>query len=250
VWSRWNFRHQMRVARQSLTFVNSRLRYEQLCRQIPHLVETRTTTLSENDFYHRADTCSTVPYRLLYIGRLLRAKGVFETVEAVSRLVAAGFDAVLDLVGMLDKADPVLDELITLARSLGIEARVRYHGHKPAGPELLKYYRQADVYVMASQISSEGFPRTIWEAMASSLPVVATEVGSVPAYASDAALLVPPKDALALTQAVRCLLTNPPLRQKLIQKGMALARGNTLEKRAEEMIAEIQHWMAIGQQQS
>lgn len=243
LWSRWIHYHQMRIAQRSLTFVNSRLRYEQLCRQIPYLVETRTTTLSENDFCHRVDTCSAAPYRLLYTGRMLRAKGLFEIVEALSQLVTLGFDVVLDLVGMTDKSDPVLDELDDLAHSLGVGERVQYHGYKTAGAELLAFYRRADIYVIASQISSEGFPRTIWEAMASSLPVVATQVGSIPAFISDAALLVPPKNVPALTQAVKSLLTEPDLRQRLIQRGMALARENTLERRAEEMIKQIEHWL-------
>jgi len=245
LWSRWNYYHQMHIAQHSLTFVNSRLRYDQLRYQIPDLVETRTTTLSQNGFFHRVDTCSAAPYRLLYTGRILRAKGLFDVVEALPQLADSGFDVVFDLVGMPDKSDPVLEELNTLARSLGVEERVRYHGHKPAGPELLNYYRRADIYIIASQISSEGFPRTIWEAMASSLPVVATEVGSIPAYIGDAAVLVPPKNVSALTQAVKDLLTHPDLRQKLIQKGMALARDNTLEKRAEEMVNQIERWLEL-----
>jgi glycosyltransferase involved in cell wall biosynthesis len=246
LWSRWNQHQQMRIAKRSITFVNSHLRYDQLCLKLPNLIETQTTTLRENDFYYRTDTCLTVPYRLLYTGRLIRAKGVFDIVESLSQLVFSGFNVVLDLVGMVDKADPVLDDLNNLARSFGIEERIRYHGYKPAGVELLKYYRQADIYISASQILSEGFPRTIWEAMASSLPVVATKVGSVPAFISGAAVLIPRKNVPALTQAVKDLLTMPDLRQKLIREGMVLARDNTLEKRAEEMVTRIEQWLDFG----
>jgi glycosyltransferase involved in cell wall biosynthesis len=160
----------------------------------------------------------------------------------VAQLVACGHDIVLDLVGMVEKSEPVLDELMELAEERGVGERVRYMGYKPAGPALLECYRQADIYVIASY--AESFPRTIWEAMASSLPVVATAVGSIPAYAGEAAVLVPPKDAGALANGIETLLMNAGLRQELIQKGMQLARSNTLERRAAEMIGEIEGWLA------
>jgi glycosyltransferase involved in cell wall biosynthesis len=245
VWSWWNLQRQIRVAQHSLTFVNSRLLYNQLQNQIPNMVETRTTTLENNDFFHRQDTCQKTPFRLLYTGRIDRAKGLFEIVEAMAQLVASGYDLVLDLVGIPAKGDPILDEISALAGSFGVEERVRYHGYKPAGPELLAYYHQADIYITASR-ASEGFPRTIWEAMASSLPLIATRVGSIPAYIQDAAILAPTKQVDALAQAVKDLITQPDLRQTLIQKGMALARDNTLEKRTGEMISQIECWLESG----
>jgi glycosyltransferase involved in cell wall biosynthesis len=244
VWAYWIQHQQMQAAKRSLTFVNSHLLYEQLFLKVPNLIETRTTTLNEGDFYHRTDTCKTPPYRLLYTGRIDRVKGLFEIVEALSLLLTSGFDVVLDLVGIPAKGDLILDELAARARSLHIGERVRYHGYKAAGAELLSYYRQADIFITASK-SYEGFPRTIWEAMASSVPVVATRVGSIPAFIDDAAILVPPKQVPALARAVEDLLTDPHLRQQLIQKGMDLAQNNTLEKRAEEMITHIERWLKL-----
>jgi glycosyltransferase involved in cell wall biosynthesis len=239
----WYQRQQDSIAKRSLTFVNSRLLYQKYEQQVPNLIETQTTTLRMNDFFDRTDTCKEVPYRLLYTGRMSRMKGLCEMVKALSLLINDGFDVVLDLVGMVEANDPILDEIAQLALSLGVEKCVQFHGYKPAGAELLAYYRRADIYIIASQASSEGFPRTIWEAMASSVPVIATTVGSIPSYISDTALLVPPKDPVALAQCVKKLLTNPMLRQILIQKGMQLARLNTLERRSEEMTAHIQKWI-------
>ena len=56
-WWYWNYRQQLAVAHKALTFVNSHKLYEQLQPDVPHLVETRTTTLSADDFYEREDTC-------------------------------------------------------------------------------------------------------------------------------------------------------------------------------------------------
>ena len=246
-WARWYQSRQDKIARNCLTLVNSRLLYDQYRESVANLVETRTTTLSEADFHVRHDTCTGTPLRLLYAGRISRIKGLFEIVEALAVLVSEGMDVVLDLVGMDDPADPVLDRLVEHAEELGVPGRVRYFGYQTAGAGLLEYYRQADAYVIASQASSEGFPRTIWEAMASSLPVVATEVGSIPAFAGDAALLVPPKSPAKLTDALRRMLNDSALRQQLIRAGMKLARQNTLEQRADELLRHVQAWISRGQ---
>ena len=182
----WNRRRQDQVARRSLTFVNSRELFRQLQPKIHNLVETRTTTLTRADFFDREDTCTHAPYHLLYTGRMTRGKGLIEMVEALALLVQSGEDVVLDLVGWPEKGDDVLEELKQVAGRLQVAERVTFHGPKPAGPELYAHYREADIYVIASK-TSEGFPRTIWEAMAR-LPVVATRVGSIPdsAYADHA----------------------------------------------------------------
>lgn len=240
LWARWNHHQQMKVARRSLTFVNSRKLYNELRPLVPNLVETRTTTLTSADFYQRDDTCTQRPVRLLYTGRMDRGKGLLHIVEALALLVERGEDVVLDLVGWPQKGDPILDEIQALAQEKEIRDRVFYHGYKPVGPELFEYYKQADIYVIAST-SSEGFPRTIWEAMAHGLPVVATRVGSIPLFLEEdgVALLVKPDDVHDLLQGISIVLRNKQLRSQSIAKGYALARQNTLEGRAAEITERI-----------
>lgn len=239
----WNVWNQQRVAKHSLTFVNSRNLFDQLRSSVPTLVETRTTTLTENDFFVRSDTCASRPYHLLYTGRIVREKGLFDLVEALAILVSAGEDVVLDLVGWPGE-QTILSELHAFAVERGVGERVIYHGYKPVGPELFAYYRSADIYVLASK-SSEGFPRTIWEALAQSVPVVATRVGSIPYFlsGSETAVLVAPKNPGDLARAIQVLLHEPALRQKLIRQGRAVARQNTLEQRTKEMVTSIQAWV-------
>jgi len=241
LWASWNQRQQLKVARKALTFVNSRKLYDQLLPHVPNLVETRTTTLSVNDFFEREDTCLQRPVRLLYTGRMDRAKGLIHMVEALDHLVREGEDVVLDLVGWPQKGDPILDEIRQFAEARGIAKRVHYHGFKPVGPKLFAFYKQADIYVIAS-VSSEGFPRTIWEAMAHSLPVIATEVGSIPLFLerTKAALLIGPRDCEVLARAIQRVLHSPHLRKKLISNGFRLAKENTLDVRAKEMIGHLE----------
>lgn len=243
-WSYWNYRQQLAVARKSLTFVNSRKLYDQLQPHVPHLYETRTTTLNTDDFFERDDTCQTRPIRLLYTGRMDRAKGLFHMVEAVALLVEQGEDVVLDLVGWPQKGDAVLDELQALAQEQHVADRVFYHGFKPVGPALFQHYKDADIYVIAS-MSSEGFPRTIWEAMAHGLPVVATRVGSIPHYLENeqTAMLIAPRDSSGLATTIQRLIHETTLRQRLITGGIAQTRENTLDFRSEELITQIEKWV-------
>lgn len=236
-------RRQREIARRSLTFVNSHLLYEKLQGAVPLLVETRTTTLSETDVFIRQDTCLHPPYHILYTGRMERTKGILDTLEAIGILVSEGVDLVYDLVGPEDKSDPVLGELRSRADELGISGRVIVHGYKEAGPELFEFYKLSDIYVISSQ-SSEGFPRTIWEAMAHSLPVIATSVGSIPDYAGCAVEIIPPKDVSSIAQAMRTLISDPARRQQMIRAGRELARENTLEKRTVEMMTHITQYLA------
>ncbi|MCL4441281.1 MAG: glycosyltransferase family 4 protein, partial [Firmicutes bacterium] len=215
----------------------------QLRPSVPHLQETRTTTLTKTDFFHREDTCTSSPYHLLYTGRMARQKGLLEMVEALAILVAQGRDVILDLVGWPEKNDDILAELQTLAQVKGIPERVRYHGFKPVGPELFSYYQQADIYVLASQSSFEGFPRTIWEAMAHNLPVVATKVGSIPEFIQGAAQLIEPRNVSQLADAIQLIIENAQLRRTLIAKGSALAGKNTLEFQVAKMISSVNRWL-------
>ena len=99
-------------------------------------------------------------------------------------------------------------------------------------------YRDAQIYIIASVSDFEGFPRTIWEAMANSCPVIATRVGSIPHYLEHErhALLIEPKDVEGIVEAVKRLLSDEALRQKLIRNGYALAQTNTLEIQTKRLV--------------
>lgn len=237
LWSYWNKWGQNRAASHSLTFVNSRVLYNELNGKASNLQEIRTTTLTEDDFFLRTDTCQSKPCRLLYVGRMDRSKGLLQMVEAVSLLTERGEEVTLDLVGWSMRGDPILEEIQALAIEKNIADRIHDLGSRPLGPELFKCYQQADIFVIAS--FSEGFPRVIWEAMAHSLPVVATKVGSIPDFISNAAELVEPRDVHAIANAIQHLMHDSGRRQNLIVMGRALAMENTLRNRSQEMIREL-----------
>lgn len=236
LWARWNTFGQQNAMKHALNFVNSQKLHDELRPKAPHLHLTRTTTLKNSDFYERQDTCQNRPVRLLYVGRMSVIKGLFDMVTALSMLVKSGEDVSLDLVGPPESGElDTIEKVLALAGQLGIAERVHYLGRKPLGPELFDCYRSADLFVNATP-SSEGFPRTLWEAMANSLPVIATRVGSIPDFVAGAAELAPPRDPSALAAAIERLIHDPALRQRYIRAGQLLARENTLEQRAREMV--------------
>ena len=70
----------------------------------------------------------------------------------------------------------------------------------------------------------------LFEAYAARLPVVATAVGSVAAFAGDAALLAEPGDPAAPVAHLRRLAADPALRTAMIEAGLGLVRGHTIER--------------------
>lgn len=238
-----NYHEQLKMARTSLVFVNSNVLYDQFSGISDTLIKTRTTTLTKDDFFEREDTCQNRPIHLLYTGRMDPAKGVLDMVIALSVLVRQSENVVLDFVGWSEKKSDILDQIYSLAINEDVEDRVFYHGYKTVGGELFTYYRKADIYVLASQSSFEGFPRTIWEAMAHSLPVVATRVGSIPDFIEGAAELVEPRNPTALAQSIKKLLDDSELRKTHIARAFEIAKENTLETQVGKMSRHIMNWV-------
>lgn len=217
--------------------VNSPALFDKYKNNSQTIHQVKTTTLSQADFYYRADTCQSNPVQLLYTGRIDRLKGLFELVEATAQLKQASHQVVLNIVGWENtEGNPVEKQLKELAAKLGISNEVIFHGKKTIGSELNTMYRMADIYVIPSY--EEGFPRTIWEAMANSLPVVATTVGAIPHYLTHEtdALLISPKSTTDITKAIEALIKDAGLRQRLIANGMKQAESNTLEYQAGKLV--------------
>jgi glycosyltransferase involved in cell wall biosynthesis len=114
------------------------------------------------------------------------------------------------------------EELVrAFVREQGLAGRALLAGYVEPGP-LAELYKVADVFALPSLCESFGLP--IIEAMAAGVPVLTTNVTSIPEVAGDAALLLPPTDVAAWTQALRRVLTEEALRRDLRARGYARAR--------------------------
>lgn len=148
-------------------------------------------------------------FRLLYIGSLIPRKNVDLILHAVEKL-GRSVEASLIIVG--DGAErPRLEEL---AHRLGIAHKVKFEGQiAPDGiPDLLA---EADAFVLASR--SEGRPNVVLEAMASGLPIVATDIPGVRELVAtqEIGLLFPVGDSDRLAACIQALASNPALGQAL-----------------------------------
>lgn len=234
-WASWYAKKELKLARKSLTIVNSQMLFNELKAKVKDLNLIQTTTLSTNDFVVREDSCHNQKIRLIFAGRISRIKGILDIIEAMANLRKEGYDLYFDLVGMVDKSSGILEEMESLSEKLEMKGLVNYLGYRTAGFQLLEEYRSSDVFVIASQASSEGFPRTLWEAMASSTPIVATAVSSIPAFTKGVVELAEPKNVNDFTEKLRTVLSNAERRKEMILKGRELAKSNTLEIRGKEL---------------
>ena len=106
----------------------------------------------------------------LNVGRYTKPKSQHTLVEAMRTVVDHDENVFLFVVGW----GPRAEELRSLAASYGVEDHVCITGKVP---EVEPYYRIADVFVMSS--IREGLPIALTEAMASELPIVATDIPGV-----------------------------------------------------------------------
>ena len=240
-YNHWLF---LKVIRKFPVMVNSDALYEKYKNETKQIFKIKTTTLSQLDFFDREDTCKGEIVQLLFTGRIDMAKGLSELIEALAQLVQKDIKVHLNIVGWeLGGGNIVKNILISKARSLNIVEEITFHGFKSIGNELFDMYRNADIYVLPSY--HEGFPRTIWEAMANSLPVITTKVGSIPTtlHHLENAYLIDPKNSTQLSEAISELINNTDLRKNLISKGLALAKENTLEVQSKNILNNIKKLM-------
>ena len=147
---------------------------------------------------------------LLFAGRLIREKGIFELLEAMTivkaripcHLIIAG-DGPLEQQVRQRIADLDLEDCVTLAGYL-------------TGGQLSSVYHQANIFVLPTYFY-EGFPTVISEAMNIGLPIITTRLRGVADHLEDGthAIFVLPKNPPAVADAVVRLLDDKALREKM-----------------------------------
>jgi glycosyltransferase involved in cell wall biosynthesis len=157
-------------------------------------------------------------WRLLYVGRLDPRKGVDTAVEALPHLPG---EARLDLIGGWDSREE--ERLRAIARDLGVEARVRFGGHRDR-PEIVRAYGESDAVIFPVRWE-EPWGLVPLEAMGRGRPVVATGSGGSGEYLRDGenCLLFEAGDAESLAAALGRLAEDADLRRGLHERGLETA---------------------------
>jgi len=151
------------------------------------------------------------------VTRLMESKGNRYLVEAASILARKRNDVRVVVVG----EGPLRSELEAQARDAGASERVTFLGFQR---DVAQAFAAFDVAVFPSLW--EGTPLTVFEAMAMKKPLVATSVDGLRDVLCDDenALLVPPKDASALSRALERVLDEADLASRLSESALQTSR--------------------------
>jgi glycosyltransferase involved in cell wall biosynthesis len=163
-----------------------------------------------------------IPHDAFLIGTiavLTEQKGIRYLIDAARQVLAVMPSARFMIVGSGHLSDSLRAEV----DALGLSSSILFTGWRMDGAELLM---TSDAYVMPSLW--EAMPLALLEAMAAARPIVVTDVGDNRRIVrnGEVAVLVPPKDASALAQALLDLARDPARAQKL----SALARRAFVEE--------------------
>ena len=164
-------------------------------------------------------------FDFLFVGRIVRDKGMNELMAAFDLLSKKYPQARLVLVGPYENSlDPVSDETRRIIKD---NPAIEAVGTK-RGDDLLAYYAAADCFVFPSY--REGFPNTVIEAGAMGLPCIVTDIngsreiivngngnvnGNGSVVVKDNGLIIPSKDTEALYLAMEMMMTDEDMRQRM-----------------------------------
>lgn len=168
---------------------------------------------------------------ILYVGRLERTKGIDFLIRAMKLLDR---ECHLDIIGV----GRMRKKLEQLAYNLQLSNKVRFWGWIP-NVELRKYYKKAQVFVLPS-VWPEPLGIVILEAMANSVPVVASGVGGIKDMVKEGetGFLVKPKDVRELAHKIKNLLDNSELRRKCGENGKKFVQEKLSKERHIKILLE------------
>ncbi len=154
---------------------------------------------------------------ILFVGRLIKRKGVIHLIHAMRRILDQGEPCALTIVGDGPEREP----LESLCRGTEIAERVTFTG-PVSHAEVAGHYRRADLLVLPSL--EESLANVILEAMASALPIVTTDTGAAELLDGNG-IVVPRADEERLGEAVLCYLRSRELLESHGRRSREIAEG-------------------------
>jgi glycosyltransferase involved in cell wall biosynthesis len=147
---------------------------------------------------------------LLFVGRLIPEKGIFDLLDAINAL-SHTCDCFLRVAGLGSHEQAIRERV----HELGLSESVELLGYVEEDT-LARLYASSDVFVLPTYFG-EGFPTVIAEAMSYGLPIVTTPVRGAADLLSEGehVLFVPPRRPRELADALRRLLENPAMRAEM-----------------------------------
>ena len=162
------------------------------------------------------------------VGRLTPVKGQIHLLEAAAKVLAVRPDTTFVFLG----DGELQPELQKRAAEMGVADRVRFPGWRPDTAAVMSVF---DVFALPSL--NEGMGRVLVEAMALSKPIIASRIGGITDLVvhGENGLLVPPRDAGAIAEAILVLLDDEPRRKAMGGEGRRMAEGFSAELMIEKI---------------
>lgn len=169
-------------------------------------------------------------HRILYLGRLCRAKGIGELLEAMPELRKQYPDVRLYLGGIWEDRE-------LKARALALKECVTDLGWI-SGAEKQRYLRECDIFAMPSYF--EGQSVSVLEAMANACGIVASRTGGIPdmIIEGETGLFAVPQDVKTLTEGLLKLLADPELCRTLGENARSKAEAEySIDNNMKQLLA-------------
>lgn len=163
-------------------------------------------------------------------GRLTPVKGHVHLLAAAAEILAARPDTTFVFLGEGELKMRLLEQ----AEALGVANKVRFPGWRPDVAAVMSVF---DVFVLPSL--NEGMGRVLIEAMALSMPIVASRIGGIKDLVTNGGngMLVPPGDAAAIASAVLALLGNEQKRLAMGSEGRRMAGNYSAQRMVKKIEA-------------
>ena len=212
------------------TVVSGRELLKYYARINPNILKIFPTTVRKNDILSRPfEQPENIGItRILSICRIDPCKGIEYALQTMKILKKKGLKFIYNIVGPVSHKD-YYKYLIDQIAELGIRDVVSFIGAVSYGDELMEWYQNSHIFILSS-ITETG-PKTLPEAMAAGLPVVATKVGSVPEMVTHGreGFIVNPRDPIAMANFIEKLIMEPSLRHKMAKSALARVNQYTVE---------------------
>jgi glycosyltransferase involved in cell wall biosynthesis len=194
----------------------------------PEKIEIQRTGIPLEQFpFREREFPKGAEWRFLQASRLTEKKGLQVTIRAFEIFVRQYRNATLTIAG----EGPLLRELESLARELKIAERVSFTGFI-SQERLREIYYRSHIFLHPSQTgrdgNQEGVPNSMLEAMATGLPVFATEHGGIPEAIEHgvSGVLVPERDEFALVETLLDAVQEPDLLSRIARAGAEAVKHN------------------------
>jgi glycosyltransferase involved in cell wall biosynthesis len=174
------------------------------------------------------------PHRVVCVSRIEPKKGLIYLLEAIGTLRDRGVEVELHVLGAVDSAvssEMYAKDLAARHTELRLDGIVHLEGRQTEA-KIRAFFARAHLYIApfieTDSGDKDGIPTSLLEAMASGMPVVATDAGSITEVIEDGSdgMIVPQRDPGALADAIQTLLRSPEQRSRLGRQASVKVRGH------------------------